>query len=75
MRQNIIPVPEALLWDYIEAPPDLLWRLQRIADYFPRYGNDRDTVQLLHEHRDELKLDEPTKLLIEEYQRAWKNRA
>ena len=68
MIQKIIPVPEDLLWDHIEAPPDLLWRLQRIADYFPRYGNDRETIELLYEHRGELKLDEPAKLLIEEYQ-------
>ena len=68
----MIRVPNDLLWDYIEAPRDLLWRLQRIADFFPTYGNDRDTVQLLFAHRDELKLDAPTRLLIEEYHRAWK---
>jgi hypothetical protein len=68
----MIPVPADLLWDYAEAPQDLLWRLQRIADYFPSYGDDRQTVQLLYDHRGELMLDEPTKLLIEEYYRAWK---
>ena len=70
--QNMIPVPADLLWDFVEAPQDLLWRLQRIADYFPLYGDDRETIQLLYDHRGELKLDEPAKLLIEEYYRAWK---
>src|SRR3972149_10325504 len=29
-----IPIPKALLWDYTTPPDDLLWRLQRIADFF-----------------------------------------
>ena len=33
----MIAVPKPILWDYREAPDDLLWRLQRIADFFPRY--------------------------------------
>jgi hypothetical protein len=70
--QSLIPVPKDLLWDYLEAPPDLLWRLQRIADYFPQYGRDCETVRLLYDHRGQLKLDDRTKLLIEEYYRAWK---
>jgi hypothetical protein len=70
----MIPVPEALLWDYAEAPNDLIWRLQRIADFFPHYGIDRATVGLLREHRDELKLDDTTRALIEEYYRAWQTR-
>jgi len=67
----MIQVPEDLLWDYLEAPQDLLWRLQRIADFFPRYGSDRKTVELLFAHRDELKLDGATRGLIEEYHCAW----
>jgi hypothetical protein len=30
-----IAIPKEILWDYTEPPEDLLWRLQRIADFFP----------------------------------------
>ena len=63
----MIEVPREILWDYQEAPEDLLWRLQRIADFFPLYGCDRETVELLHAHRDRLTLDEATRALIEAY--------
>ena len=63
----MIEVPREILWDYEEAPEDLLWRLQRLADFFPLYGRDRETVSLLHAHRDRLKLDEATRALIEAY--------
>jgi hypothetical protein len=66
----MIAVPRPILWDYREAPEDLLWRLQRIADFFPRYGRDRETVRLLFENRDRLRLDTGVRALIEEYQRA-----
>jgi hypothetical protein len=71
----MIDVPKAILWDYREAPQDLLWRLQRIADFFPRYGLDRETVRLLFEHRDRLRLEPGTRALIEEYHRAHAARA
>lgn len=67
----MIAVPKELLWDYREPPADLLWRLQRIAEFFPLYGKDRDTVALLYANRDQLKVDEATNALIEEYHRAW----
>lgn len=66
-----IDIPKDLLWDYTEAPDDLLWRLQRIADFFPAYGADRETVQLLFEHRDKLKIEEGKYKLIEIYYEAW----
>ena len=71
----MIPVPREILWDYRAAPEDLLWRLQRIADFFPRYGVDRQTVALLYAHREELKLERGTRALIEEYHQAWEARA
>lgn len=71
---TMIAVPKELLWDYREPPQDLLWRLQRIADFFPLYGQDRDTVALLYAYRHQLKLDGTTNALIEEYHRAWKAR-
>ena len=67
----MLQVPKEIVWDYIEPPKNLLWRLQRIADFFPRYGQDRETVALLYTNREKLKLDPATRTLIEEYQRAW----
>jgi len=66
----MVTVPKEILWDYREAPEDLLWRLQRIADFFPRFGRDPETVVLLHENRDRLRLEPATRALIEEYHRA-----
>lgn len=70
----MINVPKDLLWDYKEAPEDLLWRLQRIADFFPQYGRDRETVLALYAHRDRLRLDPATRALIEAYYEAWLER-
>ena len=67
----MIEVPKDILWDYDEPPEDLLWRLQRIADFFPLYGRERETVMLLFKYRDRLNVDDATRLLIEEYHRAW----
>lgn len=69
-----IDIPKELLWDYTNAPDDLLWRLQRIADFFPAYGTDRETVQLLFEHRDKLRLEEGRLRLIEIYYGAWREK-
>ena len=69
-----IPVPKDLLWDYTTAPDDLIWRLQRIADFFPLYGKDRETVCALYEYRDSLHIDRETRLLIEEFYLSWKSR-
>ena len=71
----MIQIPRDILWDYHEPPEDLLWRLQRIADFFPMYGRERETVALLYAHRDQLKLDRPTRALIEEYYAAWESKA
>ncbi len=68
--KGMIQVPKDILWDYEEPPEDLLWRLQRIADFFPLYSRDRETVMLLYAHRDQFNLDGATKALIEEYGRA-----
>ena len=70
----MINVPKELLWDYHEAPEDLLWRLQRIADFFPLYGQNRETVELLYRYREKLKLDGATRALIEEYHQVWETR-
>lgn len=63
----MIEVPEDIFWDYQHASEEVLWRLQRIADFFPLYGKDRATVLELYAHRDQLKPDEATLALIEAY--------
>jgi len=69
-----ITIPGELLWDYKNPPDDPLWRLQRIADFFPAYGTDKDTVQLLFEYRDKLKLEEGKYRLIGIYKEVWDER-
>lgn len=69
-----VEVPKDIVWDHRVAPADLHWRLQRLADFFPRYGRDRTTVGLLFGHLHELKLDPATRALIEEYERAHEER-
>jgi hypothetical protein len=73
-KEGLIRIPEELLWDYREAPDDPLWILQRIADFFPLYGRERETVMALYENTRKLKIDETTKILIEEYKRAWEEK-
>ena len=67
----MIEVPKEILWDYDDPPEDLIWRLQRIADFFPLYGREQEIIILLFRHRDQLNLDDATRALIEEYHRAW----
>ena len=69
-----IEVPKEILWDYREAPADPIWRLQRMADFFPLYGRDRETVLALYENMGRLRVDETTKVLIEEYEKAWEEK-
>lgn len=64
-------LPKELVWDYIEPPDDPIWRLQRIADFFPAYGTDRETVELLFEYRDKLKLERGKYRLIGLYKEVW----
>jgi hypothetical protein len=45
-----------------------------MADFFPLYGRDRKTVRVLYENAKKLKIDEPTRLLIEEYKKAWEEK-
>jgi len=66
-----IVVPKELLWDYKEPPDNLLWRLQRIADFFPAYGTDKKTVNLLFEYKDRLRLEKGKYKLITIYKEIW----
>ncbi len=70
-----VSVPKELLWDYREAPDNILWRLQRIADFFPQYGKDRKTVELLFRYRDKLKLELGKYRLIGVYHEVWNEKA
>ncbi len=69
--QKEIDLPRRLLWDYKKPPEDILWRLQRIADFFPAYGTDRETVDLLFEYKDKLRLEEGKYRLITIYHEIW----
>jgi hypothetical protein len=69
-----VRIPKNLVWDYEEPPADPLWRLQRLADAFPAYGRDRDTVRHLYEHRDVLRMKPETRALIELYEEVWQER-
>jgi hypothetical protein len=68
---DVVPIPRELVWDYPEPPDDLLWRLQRIADWFPAFGRDRLTVRLLYEHRSELRIPPEVRALIGLYEEEW----
>jgi len=72
---NTVDIPAELLWDYTEPPKDIFWRLQRIADFFPAYGTDRNTVMLLFKHRDTLKLEAGKYQLIGIYKEVWDENA
>ena len=69
-----IPIPAELVWDYRSPPEDQMWRLQRIAEWFPAFGRDRQTVAMLHENRAELCLPDEVRALIELYEEAWRER-
>ena len=71
MKEEKIEIPKELLWDYREPPDDLMWRLQRIVDFFPAYGTDRKTVELLYRYRDQLKMEKGTYRLIQIYKEVW----
>ncbi len=66
-----VNIPKELVWDYKEPPDNLLWRLQRIADFFPAHGTEREVVKLLYDHRDELRLEEGTYKLLALYHEVW----
>jgi hypothetical protein len=71
---EVVAIPPELVWDYAKPPEDILWRLQRIADWFPAFGRDRVTVRLLYAHRDQLRIPPEVRSLIELYQEEWGTR-
>ncbi|MCJ7684759.1 MAG: hypothetical protein MUO68_10760 [Desulfobacteraceae bacterium] len=70
----MVIVPKELVWDYSEPPRSLLWRLQRIADFFPAYGSDRETVRLLFDHLSDLEVEEGKSRLIALYHEVWNDK-
>lgn len=73
-KKKDVKIPTELLWDYREPPDDFLWKLQRIADFFPQYGTDKETVNLLFENKDRLKIEEGKYKLICLYKEVWDER-
>jgi hypothetical protein len=69
-----VAIPRELVWDYREPPDDRLWRLQRIAEWFPAFGRDRATVAQLYESRGRLRVPPEIKELIGIYEEIWKER-
>lgn len=74
-KENDIPIPPELLWDYKKPPDNVLWRLQRIADFFPAYGTDKEIVDLLFRYKDKLRLEEGKYKLIALYEEVWNEKA
>lgn len=70
----LIDVPKELVWDYRETPMDPMWRLERVASWFPVKGRDRKTVAALYRVRHLLKLPPETFDLIELYEEKWRER-
>jgi hypothetical protein len=70
-----IDTPKELVWDYVEAPMDFLWRLQRIADFFPAYGTDRETIGHLFDHLGSLELEEGKSRLVAIYHEVWNEKS
>jgi len=67
----MIPVPKEIVWDYAVPPEDERWRAQRLAEFFPNYGRDRDTVQFLLTRLADLKIPDENKELIRMYARHY----
>jgi hypothetical protein len=63
----MIELPKEIVWDYPEPPNDELWRLQRLADFFPHYGRDRACVRALMQRLPELKIPPEVAALIRLY--------
>lgn len=70
----LVPIPPDLVWDHHDPPADELWRLQRIAEWFPHRGRDRATVERLHARRSELQVPIEIVRLIELYEADWQER-
>ena len=56
-----------ITWDYKNPPKNILWKLQRIADFFPAYGTERETINALFKHRDSLQMEKGKYKLIKIY--------
>jgi hypothetical protein len=63
----MLELPKAIVWDYPEPPVDELWRLQRLADFFPSYGRDRASVEALLRRLSDLKVPPEVAELIRIY--------
>lgn len=66
-----LKVPEELLWDYKEEVDDILWKLQRIILFFPYYGTDPETINLLYKNKSKIKMEEGKLKLIKLYKEIY----
>ncbi len=69
-----VEIPPELVWDYRTPPEDPIWRLQRIAEWFPAFGRDRATVAQLYDFRNTLRIPPEVRKLIEIYEGIWRQR-
>ena len=72
-EESDVEISQDILWDYKQVPYNLLWKLQRIALFFPAHGTDRNTVKLLFQYRDLLKIEKGKYELIGIYEDVWQN--
>ncbi len=63
----MIELPKEIVWDYQEPPQDELWRLRRLADFFPQFGRDRASVRGLMRRLPELRVPPEVAELIRLY--------
>lgn len=67
----MLRIPREIVWDYPDPPIDPAWRRQRLAEFFPSYGRDKESVAELYAHRDEVRVTPEVRELIGIYARVW----
>jgi hypothetical protein len=60
----MVDLPKEIVWDYPEPPQD---DMQRLADFFPYHGRDRDNVRARVQRLPELKVPPEVAELIRLY--------
>ncbi len=70
-----IKIKKEYVWDYKKPINDLIWKLQRISMFFPSIGTDKETIELLYQNRDKLKIEEGKYILIGLYKELWDDKS
>ena len=63
----MIELPKEIVWDYEVPPQDELWRVRRLADFFPHFGRERASVRGLMRHLPDLRVPPEVAELIRLY--------